>query len=487
MSEDAATSGRRGGDNKSPLHVASGSATATAVITTTALAVTTMTKSLTRQDACQSGDTPVSTGPLMDLSALEEVLLSQATDDSEMDTETEERLLKDKDQASKEPDASKRRKTAQQAARSGYKSSVKFLRKMDAKDTGTWSDREKRLVKKHKKIVKAFEKRYGKVAPSEASTTGVSSTIAKKDEAKMSEPEKGKKRLTEITQAPSTSAANSSEKSKTAKEKEKGKKRLGKTIQAPSTSKVTQKLKDNSTGKAKPPTEPKTAKSEGRDMAKSNPKRIRSADDGTTENKNKKAKTGFTSSEELTLAVIDRSDPDGKLSKENWLKVEAKILEAMLAAGETADVENICKFDGAGWRKGVKIVGCNNRESYDFLITCIRNLGDLWPGARIETIPAAALPLRVLAHVWIPPPVLEVTSTLRLISLQNKSLNTSGWQVLSSKPGAKEEGQDLKLAIDHESAAILRAATGVVKFGLGRVKFTISSNEGSWKAKGGTD
>lgn len=222
-------------------------------------------------------------------------------------------------------------------------------------------------------------------------------------------------------------------------------------------------------------------------MAQSNPKRIRSADDEAVGNSNKKAKTGLASSEELTLAVIDRSDPDGKLSKENWLKVEAKILEALLAAGERADAENICKFDGAGWRKGVKVIGCGNKESYDFLTSCISNLPpDLLPGARIEAIPAASLPLRELAHVWVPPPVLEVDSILRLISMQNKGLCTSGWHILSSKPREKG-GLDLKIVVDRASAAAIRAAAGVVKFGLGSLKFIISSNEGSRKAKGGAD
>ena len=76
--------------------------------------------------------------------------------------------------------------------------------------------------------------------------------------------------------------------------------------------------------------------------------------------------TSFRSPEEYQMAIIDRSGPDGRMSSERWLEVENRVL-LVIANGAEDGGEDEVSFDGVGWQKGVKVVGCSNKKCMDFL------------------------------------------------------------------------------------------------------------------------
>ena len=51
--------------------------------------------------------------------------------------------------------------------------------------------------------------------------------------------------------------------------------------------------------------------------------------------------------------------------------------------------------------KGVKIIGCGNEKSLAFLKSCIREIGKLWPNAKIE------VPFLEIVRVWVSPTILD--------------------------------------------------------------------------------
>ncbi|KAJ8678358.1 hypothetical protein QAD02_014145 [Eretmocerus hayati] len=156
-------------------------------------------------------------------------------------------------------------------------------------------------------------------------------------------------------------------------------------------------------------------------------KRVRSAEEEANAAKKAKPSTSFESPQECQIAIIDRSDPDGRMTAERWLMVESRILVAITEGPEDGSDDGV-EFDGAGWQKGVKVVGCSNRKSHDFLVQVVGNCGELWPGAKFEVIPRSELPLRQLTSLWIPPPIPgEEDTILKIIERQNKGLKARGW------------------------------------------------------------
>ena len=79
---------------------------------------------------------------------------------------------------------------------------------------------------------------------------------------------------------------------------------------------------------------------------------------------------------------------------------------ALVVKLERSEDKSFAAFDGAKWMKGVKIIGCGNEKSLAFLKNC-----------KLDQVP-----FREIVRVWVPPPILEVQSILKLIKGQNKEL-----------------------------------------------------------------
>lgn len=208
--------------------------------------------------------------------------------------------------------------------------------------------------------------------------------------------------------------------------------------------------------------------------AKKTAKRARSNEGEKTEAKRTKPSTSFDSPQEHQVAIIDRSDPDGIMTSEKWLQVESKILQAILVLPGTSSDD--VSFDGAGWQKGVKVVGCSNRKSRDFLTQTIRDCGEVWQGARLEVIPITQLPLRKKIAVWIPPPVPAQENILPIIKRQNEKLNTEAWKIIPTSDKVAK-GRDFVFTVDEDSLKTLTESAGSIKFGLGVLKARLPKDD----------
>lgn len=180
------------------------------------------------------------------------------------------------------------------------------------------------------------------------------------------------------------------------------------------------------------------------------------------------------------MAVVDLKDPDGKITMENWLLVENEILKAMMADIEDSDPLNY-KFDGAGWLKGVKIVGCGSDKALEFLTRTITNMGEPWEGAKLNVLPTTAIPIRQKLKIWIPPPAQhEDESILKLLAKQNPALPVKDWKKIHSRPCKTNEGKvgkELLMAVDRSSVEMLKRQKCLVKYGLGVLRIFIQSDD----------
>jgi hypothetical protein len=176
---------------------------------------------------------------------------------------------------------------------------------------------------------------------------------------------------------------------------------------------------------------------------------------------------------DLCLAIVDGSDPDGKIPVEKWLIIERALLIKM-SRGGSADV---CSFRGAAWQKGVKVVVCENGATKAFLTGAISEMGEPWPGADLRVIPASNLPLRARVRMWIPPPEIPVEDVLNILAMQNRNLPIKDWKVLSSANDKKGKGRDFLFLVDDRSLDILKTPSGdQLKFGLTNVRARIEGD-----------
>lgn len=335
--------------------------------------------------------------------------LSQGSSSTIIDAEMEDALLGEtKGTVTKPP------KTQEQKRLSQYKSSRKFLVKLAARDANTLTPRDLALQKKHTAIVKKYEEKQ-KQKPGTNPTQSCST--------------------------PSTS---------------KGFKASAPALAANSTTAATKTISDQTTKAC---------------LTKQDAvKRQRSSDQIGEETKRTKLSVSFTSPPELRIAIVDRSHPDGKISDDNWLKLEAHILTAMTSDNATSES---CNFDGAKWHKGVKIVGCGNKQSLEFVTQCVKSFTNAWPDAQLDVLPASCVPLRKIGRLWVPPPLLEDSALIPLIGKQNGNLDTKTWQIISVKLRTKGDGKDYLITIDEKSFLTLKETAGAIKFGLGNLRIVL--------------
>lgn len=149
-------------------------------------------------------------------------------------------------------------------------------------------------------------------------------------------------------------------------------------------------------------------------------------------------------------------------------------MKAIVVESENANTSNICKFDRAAWQKVIKIVGCCNQDSFNFMIHCIQNISSDFPGIQLDTMPAEDLPLRTIAHLWIPPPVPQDKSVLSFLHMQNTDLKS--WQLLESKKWRENEegGKEYKFMVDKELTKKIEIMEGAIKFGLGNLRVNMA-------------
>lgn len=169
---------------------------------------------------------------------------------------------------------------------------------------------------------------------------------------------------------------------------------------------------------------------------------------------------------ELQLVIIDRSHPNWRIGTRKWLIIEKRLLESLHSEMLRCNDNCIGRFDGAKWQRGIKIVGCHNRKTYNFIKQFILSLDTLWPGAILDAFPMTYIS-RKICKVFIPPPRVSTDLVLSLIKLQNPSIGTEDWEVLEERE--TRSGMKIWLSISEQSLEHLRKSKGEVRYGLNRI------------------
>uniref|UniRef100_A0A0R3P1S9 DUF4780 domain-containing protein n=1 Tax=Drosophila pseudoobscura pseudoobscura TaxID=46245 RepID=A0A0R3P1S9_DROPS len=68
------------------------------------------------------------------------------------------------------------------------------------------------------------------------------------------------------------------------------------------------------------------------------------------------------------VALIDRSNENGKMTAAQWKLVHAQLVEALFSRMKEDPSAPMPTFDGAGWLNGVKILKCNDDPTRQWLV-----------------------------------------------------------------------------------------------------------------------
>ncbi|XP_073838710.1 uncharacterized protein [Musca autumnalis] len=177
--------------------------------------------------------------------------------------------------------------------------------------------------------------------------------------------------------------------------------------------------------------------------------------------------------DELRIAVIDKSDPEGKISDKHWQLIENQLREIVFA-GEGEPPKHT-HFGSAAPFRGIKIICCENKESLNFLVSTIDGLGELWEGCQLAAVGVNEIPSRRVLSAWVPPPAVDPTRILTILGRQNPNLQTSSWKLVSHSP--EGEGMAIRVSIDIQGQEYLRAREGKLHFGLGWIRFRLGQRQ----------
>lgn len=132
------------------------------------------------------------------------------------------------------------------------------------------------------------------------------------------------------------------------------------------------------------------------------------------------------------------------------------------------------KFGGFTHKPGWILVICNDKETEKWLVDEIKRTKP-WPEAELAVIPESELPRPRVGTVFLPDSeAASIEQALKMLSAQNKGLNTEFWKVLNKR--AKKGGSVLTFSLDGPSVQALRASEGRAVFGFKTVTFKIKNS-----------
>ena len=171
----------------------------------------------------------------------------------------------------------------------------------------------------------------------------------------------------------------------------------------------------------------------------------------------------------LVVALVDFSNPQGQISKANWRTVEARLLEKLIDYMDANADKPMPTYDGAGWFNGVKIISCKDQFSLEWCTAAVKNITNVWEGAKLAIVDRSMIPTVPKAKVVFPV-CLPQDKTMQLLKRQNPDIPTQDWSVLKAIPSTdSSKGPTLILQINKDSEDILYARRGKMAWGMASV------------------
>lgn len=207
-------------------------------------------------------------------------------------------------------------------------------------------------------------------------------------------------------------------------------------------------------------------------------KRLRSPDERPLPKRSKATGKAWTQSfsevvkGSLVMAVINRGDKDGTIPRDKWSLVETKLNEIYCKLLENMP-DLLPTTADAGWYQGrAKLVRFVDERSAAMFKVAISQVGEIWPGAKLEVVEKHDIPSQPRAHAWIPMTSNDSESILKIMRVCNPDLPTQNWKIarLGEMEGARRQAVIL---VNDESLPILTRTDGIIRFGFFHIRVNV--------------
>lgn len=177
----------------------------------------------------------------------------------------------------------------------------------------------------------------------------------------------------------------------------------------------------------------------------------------------------------IKMAFIDRTHPSGLITDENWLKIEEKLLDALISEIDNPKMKDIfTAFNGFQWERGIKVIECNSQKAVQFLENSLKKMGNITKN--VECVPSSNVIERKKVWISIPPkPKLSDEVILKLLKQQNKDLLSNTWQITHTLHG---DCIKINLEISLASADLIKKSGNQIKFGMNKLSVAFSQLHG---------
>ncbi len=141
------------------------------------------------------------------------------------------------------------------------------------------------------------------------------------------------------------------------------------------------------------------------------------------------------------------------------------------------------RFDSGGIHRGYRVIKCMDLFSREFLSNCVTTISNAWDGLSLKLIPAAEIPLRPRARIWLPRmKTMDNHRLLECLKLQNPTVPMDDWSVIRAEE-PRDNSMSYILAISEQGKLEIEKAGNKLFFGVREAKVKVFRPSGSADGK----
>ncbi|XP_017963868.1 uncharacterized protein LOC108656342 [Drosophila navojoa] len=168
------------------------------------------------------------------------------------------------------------------------------------------------------------------------------------------------------------------------------------------------------------------------------------------------------------IGVIDSSQPDGKIPRNQWCWIQAAMAAVALEVLRDNPGPPPSCMD-IGWFQGTtKLIACDNERSVLLYRAAITKIGEVYPGAQLEVIDVQDIPSRPWATAWVPETPSESNDILELLTRCNPNLPINDWKVIKAIR-FREAAMEVIFQINQEAILYLSRCDGLLSYGFNKI------------------
>lgn len=174
----------------------------------------------------------------------------------------------------------------------------------------------------------------------------------------------------------------------------------------------------------------------------------------------------------LTFAVVDNNHPEGTITAANWKLVELALLKVFMdVISSNPGPPPQCR--DAGWFQGrIKKIACSDFRSMELYKAAISKVGEVWKGAKLNTIPLDQIPTRPRSITRLPIEPSNPREILEILQCSNTDLPTSGWRVAKVSE-VKGNYREAIIILNEQSLPLIKQRNNVLSYGFGTISLRV--------------